>query len=450
MSEEIYSLLSEITSKNTWYTKVFDDEIISKWKKEFLDVNPKEEDTFNYCLKLLQTTAQGSVHDEDCKWVDMEWLCNDCKKEIMADPKSFDLDDEVDFSNDDWISEHDIEPCEHPKCKCKSPDSELYDYVEYKPKGVVDQDLHNRIKTEINNMLEKESVDWHPGSNEQVRDLIHPSVYCYVKGVSKLKDGSVEDECEEEKRYQWLPSEFKVGTDDVKITSYVNNLDSTKYPNMIPLLEDTFKQFIPSLEEVLKCEVKNKNLQVIVKIGSICLDESKPNYPGGSWHIEGMPYENIAATCIHYVDIEGITESFLEFRKPVYINEQDVDYPQSDSAYTSHHYGITEGSHHDGVMNRYLGLVKCTEGASVVFPNTLQHKVKDFKTDSKGTRTILCFFVIDPSKRIISTEDVPEQYSMFKVEEVNYHREKLMYHRKYFVNMLNEEVFERPFSLCEH
>lgn len=27
--------------------------------------------------------------------------------------------------------------------------------------------------------------DWHPGSGKQVLDLVHPSLYCYVQGVTK-------------------------------------------------------------------------------------------------------------------------------------------------------------------------------------------------------------------------------------------------------------------------
>lgn len=29
------------------------------------------------------------------------------------------------------------------------------------------------------------------------------------------------------------------------------------------------------------------------------------------------------------------------------------------------------------IINRYLGLIRCSEGATVVFPNTLQHHVKE-------------------------------------------------------------------------
>jgi hypothetical protein len=167
-----------------------------------------------------------------------------------------------------------------------------------------------------------------------------------------------------------------------------------------------------------------------------------------------MPYEHIAATCIHYVEVSGITDSFLEFRKPVIFNDEIfLGYPQNDGSYTSHHYGIEEGSHHDGFMNRYLGLIRCHEGASVVFPNTIQHRVKDFSLKPDATsaiRTIIAFFIIDPNNEIISTEDVSPQQKRFILEEAQFHRERLMLHRKYFVNMLNNKVFERPYSLCEH
>lgn len=36
--------------------------------------------------------------------------------------------------------------------------------------------------------LEERPVDWHPGSDGMVRDLLHPSLYCYVRGVSRVSD----------------------------------------------------------------------------------------------------------------------------------------------------------------------------------------------------------------------------------------------------------------------
>ncbi len=41
--------------------------------------------------------------------------------------------------------------------------------------------------------MDNTDIDWHPDSNDIVRDLVHPSMYPYIKGVSSLKNGIVED-----------------------------------------------------------------------------------------------------------------------------------------------------------------------------------------------------------------------------------------------------------------
>lgn len=277
-------------------------------------------------------------------------------------------------------------------------------------------------------------------------------MFCYVKGISKHNDGAVADKCDEDARYQWLPSEFTIRSNgSVTVSSYINNLDRDKNPDFIPLIEEIFSCFIPSLERILNKNIRGRDIQVIVKVGSTILTPENNKCPNGSWHIEGVLGEHVSATCIHYVNSDNIANSYLEFRKPTIVNETNIDYPQDDRLYTSHHYGI-EG-HFDGVMNRYLGLIHCKEGAPVIFPNSLQHRVKEFSSNNiseSSLRTILAFFVIDPDHRIISTKDIPPQQELFSLDEAKYHRERLMFHRKYFVNKLNETVFERSFSLCEH
>ncbi|GIJ97934.1 hypothetical protein Aspvir_000040 [Aspergillus viridinutans] len=54
--------------------------------------------------------------------------------------------------------------------------------------------------------------------------------------------------------------------------------------------------------------------KVIVKLANIKLTPEKPEYEGGSWHIEGQLNEHICATAIYYYDGENITESTLTFR----------------------------------------------------------------------------------------------------------------------------------------
>ena len=59
--------------------------------------------------------------------------------------------------------------------------------------------------------------------------------------------------------------------------------------------------------------LKNKNLQVIIKIANIELTKDDSEYEGSSWHVEGCKNENIIATGIYYFENKNISESKLEF-----------------------------------------------------------------------------------------------------------------------------------------
>eukprot|EP01091_Cochliopodium_minus_P005949 TRINITY_DN1583_c0_g1_i1.p1 TRINITY_DN1583_c0_g1~~TRINITY_DN1583_c0_g1_i1.p1 ORF type:complete len:504 (-),score=168.79 TRINITY_DN1583_c0_g1_i1:75-1547(-) len=477
---KIWHLLHAMTISSEWYERVFDEKIIKKWLEEVTEqVNsdkkiPKDkiEDSFYTALRILRTSAQGVSFAPVCTWGD-DTMCKNCEdlaiSRVKSDPNSYDIDDIATAERYELIeafSDVNDNFCNHVLCECTAPDHKLSSYVSYTSEGLVPKELREKLLESTQKMMEKIPIDWHPGSDEKVRDLIHPSMYCYVKGVSSLKDGKVEEKVDERFQYQWLPSEFGVDKDGkVKVNSYINNLDTEQFPEFSGLVGELFESYLPSFEKVVKKNLKGKNLQVIVKVGSTHLKKEKKTFGGGSWHVEGMVHERIVASGIHYLKVEGITESFLEFRKPTIINEKDYElgYPQSNSKFTTHHYGISPGSHHEGQMNRYLGLIKCQEGASVVFPNTLQHHVKNFSLEEgkdKGERIIIAFFLIDPDHRIISTSDVlPQQKDSkskekskvtFTEEEAKHHRERLMFHRKYFVDLLNKKVYERSFSLCEH
>lgn len=427
MQMEVWRICESITEKSDWYEKIFNDDIVKKWEKEIGGTY-----NFNLAVRLLQATAKGSKHLKDCPWDELP--CELCKEECSDE-------DEDDFYNCN----------EHIRCNCVEPDFTLKDYVEYLPKGFIGKELHSKCKILIDNLRENCKLDYHPGTNDKVRNMIHPSMYCYVKGKSVDVNKEFQEAGEEQTNYQWLPSEFYIDfKNQVSIESYINNLDESKNPTLIEMLEEIFSKFLPSLEKVMARNLNGTNLQVIVKISETILSGDDIS-PTGSWHIEGMPYEHIAATCIYYINVDNIKSSFLEFRKPTIINEINISYPQNDELFTKHHFGISD--HTDGEMNRYLGLIKCEEGYGVVFPNNIQHRVKEFTSERKtedSRRTILAFFVVDPDKRIISTKDIPKQQTLFSLEEAHFHRERLMFHRKFFVDKLNKKVFERPYSLCEH
>ncbi len=75
-------LISTITSVNDWYEKVFDANVVQKWKKEIQeqfknDNKSKINSLFSLSIRILQSTAQGSVLDPECDWKD-NYMCKDC------------------------------------------------------------------------------------------------------------------------------------------------------------------------------------------------------------------------------------------------------------------------------------------------------------------------------------------------------------------------------------
>lgn len=133
------------------------------------------------------------------------------------------------------------------------------------------QDVPDRLK------------DWHPGSDGKVLDLVHPSLFPLIYGRSRvLSSGGVElqdcmnyigkgeivttpDDADVEvdevhhmhriwgdvrpnfwsKAFQWLPCDVKFAGDDVKITSYINNLHPRLHPKLYLVIEGFIAKSIP-------------------------------------------------------------------------------------------------------------------------------------------------------------------------------------------------------------
>ncbi|MET9348434.1 DUF4246 domain-containing protein [Streptomyces termitum] len=221
----------------------------------------------------------------------------------------------------------------------------------------------------------------------------------------------------------------------------------TRVPNVPDAPEFTAPEIPTGSDRV---GLRGRRLQVIVKLATLHLTPERPEYAGGSWHVEGMLNERIVSTCLYYWDSENITESRLGFRAAL----DDPAYEQND------HTGLREvyGLENEDALNQVLGSVPTPEGRCLAFPNVLQHRVEPFRLADPGRpghRKILAFFLVDPARRIVSTSDVPPQQpwaatSTMTLEEAKGYREELMKERKFFVDEHNEQLYEREFSLCEH
>jgi hypothetical protein len=346
-----------------------------------------------------------------------------------------------------------------------------------------DRALTPKLIDELNSSLDEicrnEPADYHPGSGKVVRDIVHPSMYCYVKGVSKVQgtpgnplamtpqaepDRSMDKDFwgrdYEDSIYQWLPAEFFVSEQGaVEIKSYVNNLDRAKYPGMYSTLERMFEQTLPMFEAVCgslrndfygvdgddlgkkSMDLRNRTLQVVTKIVEYRVNHEE-NFDG-VWHVEGMSHEEVLATalCIVKRD-ENFSGAEIEFRRFLYADEGDdliSSTPQNANRPTD-----TMG----GGDVRPLGCLKTPANRVVVFPNSHIHRLSSmYSSDGNdAVRRIVVFWLVNPERPIVSTANVSPQQEVMTLDEAQRNRLALMAERK-----LHKESFEeREVFLCEH
>jgi hypothetical protein len=343
--------LNSITDKPDWEKKVrlrcsvecasltlvqvFDDEITAKWRKEIMDSG------------------------EDISPNMMDWIIREAqwKAEVFRETKHIVAFDAGVVKSDTAIAE-DLR-------------QELRDAV--RPL----EDVPEALK------------DYHPGSDEKVVDLVHPSLFPVVFGrtrilpkkligledfVNHVGEGEVLAVPPEEgaadpswitfrpysRKFQWLPCDVQfTDTGECRIASYINNLHPKKHQPLYEVIEKILTQTIPLWNTTLTLvqdkhqripyygvdydehpepepkqsdgeewseefgeryhewektrpirrpepdeftphviepegqvnlreDFAEKGLQVIVKLANIELTPEKPEYDGGSWHVEGQ------------------------------------------------------------------------------------------------------------------------------------------------------------------
>ncbi|PKY08619.1 hypothetical protein P168DRAFT_278187 [Aspergillus campestris IBT 28561] len=480
-------VMNHISEKPMWYHKVFDEKITSKWRDEIatsdLDVTPK---MFDWIVQEMQWKA--SVYEE---------------KKLL----------------------------------------QVFDMGVVRSDTAVPEDLQQALRDAVaplENVPEDEK-DYHPGSDNKVVDLVHPSLYPLVYGHTRiLPDRTLSlTDCLDSAgkgeviptptldpalwpfaseignafstKFQWLPCEVRFTPDsdsECRITSYINNLAPFKHRALYSAIEGVLARAIPLWDQSLTavhgyrrdripyreveyvardtpepvakdeeeedsyefsdrwCEwshsrpiklpepegefcppepyerislrekFREEGLQVIVKLANIELGPEKPEYGGGSWHIEGQLNERICATAIYYYDSTNITSSRLSFRQRA-AQLDSVHYEQSHHEFIQAVYGFgpeVSGGYGGENLTQDLGSVLCPAGRLLTFPNTVQHRVAPFELadrSRRGHRKILALFLVDPLRRVISTANVPPQQVEWARERAGLNTQPLKYHPEY-------------------
>jgi len=474
-------IIQNIMKKENYEDKIKDEKIVLKWKVEmekqggkklYIDLaidlikkmkNNHSEiniyDHINWHLNLREgTVIANNIYKQcDCK-------CKICVgDECCSDEYDYEDDDESDnkSDNDNESENEDDDGNEMTKyskeCKCIG---KIIKKKYISKNCFTNYDIENKFRIKLMEEIDKfalsKKVDYHPWSNNLVKDIVHPSLYCYVKGVTepKINNNII---------FSWLPAECKVSKKSASFTSYINNIpknNDTK--NLYHIIEKLLYSFIPNFQKVVdrlcnSTKLIDSNLQVIVKIAEINLTPSNTKYHGGTWHLEGITDENIVATGIYYYNMDNVTQSNLKFRTCV---DEEIVYPQNCVQFVKTHYDMDdyeydENERRGGIIidsTMKLAQIKTKQGLSLVFPNNLQHCVSSFELKDKtkeGKRSIIAFFLIDPNKKILSTKDVTEQYDKISLKDAKIFREMLMFERKNEI-LFHNSVYKVGWSLCEH
>ncbi|EIW52510.1 uncharacterized protein TRAVEDRAFT_134541 [Trametes versicolor FP-101664 SS1] len=99
----------------------------------------------------------------------------------------------------------------------------------------------------------KSKQDWHPGSDKQVLDLVHPSLYPLRIGHSYVREKSASTgEILGVHHYQWLPTDFELSETGVATAlGYINNLHPGQHRAGYAALSSILSRFVPLFEAVL-------------------------------------------------------------------------------------------------------------------------------------------------------------------------------------------------------
>ncbi|KAK3989607.1 hypothetical protein QBC44DRAFT_82527 [Cladorrhinum sp. PSN332] len=240
--------INQITDKPNWEDKVFDDEIVSRWRAE--------------------AEGHGLLSDNDVYM--SKQMFDFCIEELKDKSEHFKKTGRVN------VLDAELVVIKSDKAVCKEVQKELQEGV----KVLEDVPEHKK--------------DWHPGSEDTVLDLVHPSLFPVVWGVTRvLEEGTVPlENCidytgkgapttaatkksEDPRRrtwgteddgygdvedyapkswgsYQWLPAEVAISAvGSAKVTSYINNLHPVEHKNLYPVLERVVAATVPLWEDNL-------------------------------------------------------------------------------------------------------------------------------------------------------------------------------------------------------
>ncbi|EGW29967.1 uncharacterized protein SPAPADRAFT_63589 [Spathaspora passalidarum NRRL Y-27907] len=246
----IMEISQSLRSKNEWQRKYKDETIASKWKQEIRD---QCKNKTNYMEEVI-----------DYVFKELEWY--EELESTLMESSGFEIgcNEYMAISN-----------------------------------SVITWEVKEDLKARVLPLVESfgEALDYHPGSDNKVIDLVHPSLFPLQYDITPVfgKDNKLEivkytEEIQHakinvfnhavSKKFQWIPALLKL-QDNGKFTfsSYINNLHPVKHKELYSSIEDVFNAIIPGLNYTLSRYASKEHLRVRVPPGEDAyteeLDEEK-------------------------------------------------------------------------------------------------------------------------------------------------------------------------------
>jgi len=226
-----------------------------------------------------------------------------------------------------------------------------------------------------------------------------------------------------------------------------------------------------------------RGLQVIVKLANIQLTPEKPEYEGGSWHVERQMVSFDSESQKKKMSTERPHRCYCLsiITLPRILLPQRSQFVETRPLTSTHKATMNSSPRYSGARtgNQLYKRSAALRAAKAACSPSPHHRVGPFKLANRtkpGHRKIVALFLVDPNTKMISTAHVPCQQQEwwwgnqqilglpiklqdhilknvdfpFSLEEAKTLRLELMMERKAFVLDHGKAFESSTFSLCEH